>query len=618
MQVHGQHRNSSFSVYALVYNVLTIKKIAMKRIKSLLTAIMVITALLVTFSCSEEFLTKKPYGVLAGPSLTTPDGVEYLLTAAYEATKGRSIFGSAMGTDWTYGSGASDDCYKGTEPGDQSTYNDVERWECLPSNPYMRERWRDCYNGVACCNLVLEYLKLTQQGPTPVPDARAKEIEGEAKALRAWFHFQANKIFKNIPYIKTQEELGDIKPEEVPNTSPCWDEIEADLQWAIDNLPTTRPKGQKGRIHKYAAEAIKAQAHMYQNELSLAKPLLDDILNSGAFSLVSEYGWNFDMTHENNSESIFELQCATTSTGHSSMLLAGAVKHQKGAASCGGWGFYQPSQSLFEAFQVDANGLPVLDPALRDSLANDIKFKGSDEFHPTDHLLDPRVDYTIARRGVDFKGWGIHPGEPWVRNPNNGGPFYTKKFMQAASEQSLNSYGTGFYNGLNFRLYRLSHIILWRAECAVEDGQLDYARQLVNMIRNRAKSTTPIKGLCTTYKNLLTSPTVDWNAPAANYKVEPYPDESGQYPFDTQENARLAVREEIRLEFATEGHRFFDLRRWGIISQVLNDYVARDVRVRGFLTGAVFEPGRDEYWPLPQDQLDIQKGVLQQDPAYGK
>ena len=300
------------------------------------------------------------------------------------------------------------------------------------------------------------------------------------------------------------------------------------------------------------------------------------------------------------------------------MMLAGATKHQKGAASCGGWGFYQPSQSLFEAFQVDAEGLPVLDPALRDSLANDIKHGAGDVFVPTDHLLDPRVDYTIARRGVDYKGWGIHPGEPWVRNPNNGGPFYTKKFMQAKSEQALNAYGTGFYNGLNFRLYRLSHIILWRAEVAVEDGQLDYARQLVNQIRNRAKSTTPIKGLCTTYANLLTNPTVDWNAPAANYKVEPYPDVSGQYPFDSKENARKAVREEIRLEFATEGHRFFDLRRWGIIKEVLDQYVARDIKIRGFMKGAVYEPARDDYWPLPQDQLDIQKGVLQQDPAYGK
>ncbi|HCI54842.1 MAG TPA: RagB/SusD family nutrient uptake outer membrane protein [Bacteroidales bacterium] len=591
----------------------------MKKILSLFTTILFIAGLALIYSCSDEFLTKEPYGTVLGTALETTDGVESLLATAYQATKGRSIFGSSMGADWVYGSIASDDAYKGTEPGDQSACNDVERWTTLPSNPYVREKWRDCYNGVFCANLVLEYLDKVQQSSKPFPEARAKEIKGEALTLRAWFHFQANKVFEKIPYIKTQAELGNVLPENVPNTSPCWDEIEADLQEAINNLPTDRPKGEKGRIHKYAAEAIKAQVHMYQNEFDKAKPLLDDILNSAKFNLVAEYGWNFDMTHENNAESIFELQCSTTSTGHTSMMLAGAVKHQKGTASCGGWGFYQPSQSLFEAFQVDDNGLPILDPNSRDSLATDQNIKSDVEFHPTEHPLDPRVDYTIARRGIDYKGWGIHPGNDWIRLQENGGPFMTKKFMQAKSEQSLNTYGTGFYNGLNFRLYRLSHIILWRAEVAVEDNDLVLARSLVNQIRNRAKTTTPIMGLCTSYKSLLINPVVDWTKPAANYKVEPYPDiPADAYPFDTKENARKAVREEIRLEFATEGYRFYDLRRWGIIKQTLDDFVARDVKIRIFMQGAVYEPDRDDYWPLPQDQLDIQRGVLTQDPGYGK
>ena len=546
--------------------------------------------------------------------MSTPDGLEAVLASTYQAMKGRSIFGSSMGTDWIYGSVASDDCYKGAEPAD--LMNDLERWECLPSHPYLRERWRDCYNGVVHANLVLDLLRDNLRSSNPVSDQRAREVEGEAKFLRAWFHFQANKIFEKIPYIKTQSELGNKKPEEVPNTSPCWDEIEADLQEAIDLLPVTRPKGEVGRAHRYSAMAVKAHVHMYQNEFAEARHLLDAILNSGQFSLVDEFGWNYDMTHENNSESIFELQCSTTPTGHTSMLLAGAVKHQKGAASCGGWGYYQPSQSLFEAFQVGEDGLPILDPAVRDSLSTDIHHKWSDIFIPTDHLLDPRVDYTIARRGVDFKGWGIHPGEPWIRDPNKGGPFMTKKYMQSRSEQSLCLYGMGFYNGLNFRLYRLSHIILWRAEVAVEDGQLDYARQLVNMIRERAKRTTPVMGLCMSYSNLLSNPVVDWNKPAANYKVEPYPE--GHLAFSSKEEARKAVREEIRLEFATEGHRFFDLRRWGIIEEVLNNYVKRDVRIRSFMKGAVFNPEEDDYWPLPQDQVDLQKKVLKQDSAYIK
>jgi hypothetical protein len=94
-----------------------------------------------------------------------------------------------MGTDWTYGSGASDEAYKGTSSGDQTNFNMVERYECLPSNPYMAERWRDCYNGVARSNQVLVFLKTAQTTSTPIPETSAKPLEAEAQILKAWFHF---------------------------------------------------------------------------------------------------------------------------------------------------------------------------------------------------------------------------------------------------------------------------------------------------------------------------------------------------------------------------------------------------------------------------------------------
>jgi len=586
----------------------------MKRIFNLLPAVLLLGSLLITYSCSEDFLTKEPPGVAAGSVLQTPEGIETLLVGVYERMAGSGRFGGAMATDWTYAGGASDDCYKGTSPGDQSAFNDVERYETLPSNPYMRERWRDCYDGVARANVTLEFLAAAQSGSTPLTATRATQVEAEAKFLRAWFHFEATKVFENIPYIKTEAELGDMKPEEVTNSDPGWDGIEADLQFAIDNLPETKIKNEVGRADKYAAMAVKAHVLMYENKLAQAKTLLDAIIASNKYSLVDNFYNNYDMTHENNSESIFEIQASTTATSYSSLLLSGPTMHQKGPASCGGWGFYQPSQNLFEAFQVGTDGLPVLDVAARDPLANDMGLGSGDEFHPTDHLLDPRVDWTIARRGVDYLGWGIHPGNDWIRQQDNGGPYMTKKYMHKKDEQSLNSYRTGFNNGKNYRMYRLANILLWRAEIAVEDNDLELARTLVNQIRDRAKISDVVMGLCTSYVSLGANPVVDWNQPAANYLIEPYP--AGHPAFATQAEARKAVREEIRLEFATECHRFFDLRRWGIADQVLNAYIAQDVQFRTFLTGAHFDPVADDYWPLPQDQLDLQKGVLTQDPSY--
>jgi starch-binding outer membrane protein, SusD/RagB family len=563
-------------------------------------------------SCSEDFLHKEPIGEAAGSIIESPAGVEAVLVGTYAAMRGNSRFGGAMGTDWTYGSIPSDDCYRGASAGDANQC--WERYEMWSTFPYLTERWRDCYEGVARANSTLECLSSNQISKNPIPVPRSTQIEAEAKFFRAWFHFQANKVFEKIPYIKTKPELVPLLPEEVPNSDPAWIQIEDDLQFAIDNLPISRPLGEVGRAHKYAAEAVKAHVHMYQKEFKEAKVLLDDIITNGGFSLVDNFYDNYDMTHENNQESIFEIQASTSSTGSTALLLSGAVFHQKGPASCGGWGFFQPSQCLFEAFQVTPDGLPVLDIENREPLANDMGITSSMTFIPTDHLLDLRVDWTIARRGIDYLGWGIHPGEDWIREQSNGGPYMTKKYMHFKTEQSLNLYSTGFSNGKNYRMYRFANILLWRAEVAVEDGDLELARTLVNQIRDRAKNSKPVMGLCTSYENPYSNPVVDWTKPAANYKIELYP--PGHPAFSSIVEARKAVRMEIRLEFATEGHRFFDLRRWKIDDEVINDYIQRDSKFRIYMTGAVYNPEEDDYWPLPRDQVTLQMGILSQDSSY--
>jgi hypothetical protein len=588
----------------------------MKKSIKLLSVIVLLGGLMMIYSCSDEFLTKEPPGVAAGSVIQTPAGVEALLVGVYERMQnGGGMFGGAMASDWTYAGGCSDDAYKGTSAGDQSNYNLLERYEALPNNPYLNDRWTQCFDGVARANVALNFLWETQKGKTPLTDARALQVEGELKFLRAWFHFQANKIFEKIPYIKTATELGTIKPEEVPNTDSGWDGIEADLQFAIDNVPATKYNNEKGRVTKWAAEAYKAQAHMYQKEYALAKTLLDDIITNGGFTLATEFYYNFDMSHENNSESIFELQCNTTATATSSVHGSGCNFHQKGPASCGGWGFYQPSQNLFEAFQVDAAGLPVLDPTLRKSLAIDMNVGSGTDFTPTAEPLDPRVDWIIARRGIDFLGWGIHPGNDWIREQGNGGPMMTKIFMHRKSEQALNLNGSGFSNGQNYRMMRYASILLWRAECAIADNDLELARTYVNMVRNRAKTSTPVMGLCSSTKNLEVSPVVDYTKPAANYLVNPYPG-PGLYPFDNAANAIKAVQEETRLEFACQNHRFFDLRRWGILATTLNAYIADDITFRTFMQGATFNATEDDYWPIYQGVIDLQKGIITQDPSY--
>lgn len=150
----------------------------------------------------------------------------------------------------------------------------------------------------------------------------------------------------------------------------------------------------------------------------------------------------------------------------------------------------------------------------------------------------------------------------------------------------------------NYDIIRYDEVLLIQAEAYIELGQQDKALPLINQIRARAAASTPrLKKLDGTF--------------ASNYNVQPYPAAGW-----TQAYARQALQWERRLEFATEGHRFFDLVRWGIAEQTLNDYIAVEKNRRPFLSTAHFTAGRDEYLPIPQSEITFTNGLYKQNPGY--
>jgi starch-binding outer membrane protein, SusD/RagB family len=569
-------------------------------------------SLFILSSCSEDFLNTNPKGIAGGDVMATPEGVEALLIGSYSSLFG--VYGSGC-VMWEAGSLPSDDMYKGEVKGHPIYDIEIETWQLLTNNRIAGAIWMTRYDGISRANDVLVNLKIAQASGKSIPEQRAIEIEAEAKFLRAYYHFDLRRVYEKIPYIKTQEEMGGKNPEEIPNDVEVWDEIESDLQFAIDNLPLTSPKGEAGRADRFAAKAIKARVHLFQQEFSDAKILLDEIIQSGNFALVDNYYDNYRITTENNKESIFEIQCnvgygnGTTNT----LQISGPTFHQRGSAGVG-WGYGSPSQNIFEAYQVTPDGLPILDIENREPLISDMGIESSEVYLPTNHLIDPRVDWTIARRGIPFLDWGIHLGKEWIREQAGNGTFMMKKWMHYKSEGEAGlATSNNFKNAKNYRSYRYAHILLWRAEVAVEDGDLDNARQLVNMIRERAKN-EEVMGYCSTFQFDGSPIQVDYNQPAANYLVEPYP--ANAVAFSSKENALKAVRLETRLEFASEGMRFYDLRRWDIDNETLNYFAQHDYVVNTQLTGVSYDPEADDYWPIPQNQVDLQKGVLTQDPAY--
>jgi hypothetical protein len=300
-------------------------------------------------------------------------------------------------------------------------------------------------------------------------------------------------------------------------------------------------------------------------------------------------------------------------------------------------GFYQPSYTLANAFKVDANGLPMFQidaatgfPKYNDvNLKNDHGLSATDAFTPATDALDPRIDWTLGRRGIPYLDWGLCGGETWSRGDVV--PYNPIKnvFRHAQSSTYENGTTWGTLNQAvanNYNLVRFADVILWRAECEVEAGQLDAAQADVNMVRGRMANhpeywvhtfvddNDPSKGFT--------------NTPAANYKIGLYGTvPSTGFVINGQEYARQAVYMERQLELAMEGHRFFDLQRYdglyggpepkGYMAGVLNAYIKADTRISNpVLNGHTFTAGKNELYPIPQNQIDIEGGALKQNPSY--
>ncbi len=589
-------------------------------------------------SCSDTFLERPPLGATFENVFYNEKGVDALLTGTYAMVKGSALWTVSWGAsiqNWTYGSVASDDAYKGSEVTDQVPVNEIERWEVTTTNNYPAEKWRlNIGMGVDRANKTLRILKVCEEKGTVSPE-KATQFRAELRFLRGLFYFESWLVFGDyIPLI--DENVPD--PALVSNDNQkgaVLNFIISDLQYAWENLPASQAL--IGRPTKYAAMALAARAYLQELKYDQAKPLLDNIINSKKYELMPKFIDNFNIETENNKESIFEIQACVNDINESlnaEMGIGLNFPHGGDIGMC--CGFHQPSQNLVNAFKVDDNGLPLFDTFNDEDLKNDQGLESSQYFvQDTVTPVDPRLDFTVGRRGIPYKDWGIMRGSNWIRKQSEGGPYLpaSKPFFKKSQRYKLST-TTGWQTGVNannYRYLRYSHVLLWRAEIAAYEGDLATALDCINQVRERAGKDVvmgrvrifelPVAvypwGPETTDADYQHGGKVAWDVPAANYKVSPYT------AFANKEEAMRAAQWEQRLEFATEGRRFFDLRRWDNLPEsmkvnmvkTLNDFAAADLRIRDFMKGANFS-NKDKFMPVPQTQLDLQPGVLVQNPDY--
>jgi len=303
-------------------------------------------------------------------------------------------------------------------------------------------------------------------------------------------------------------------------------------------------------------------------------------------NLQPDFGENFLDGFDNGPESIWAAQFSIndgTTVGRVSFVTGLNSPHGTGLYGC--CGFHLASQNMVNSFKTDANGLPLFDTFNNSDIFTNIDANGTT---PADSGLsvDPRIDHTVGIPGRPFKyrntvndSGDMVYNFSWARDPGVYGYFGNMKEQQAPDCSCYVKEGPFVGTSKNVDFIRYADVLLWKAEALIQLNRWDEALPLINQVRNRAAASTqrPI------------------DAGAADiYAISPYSS------FPSKDYALKALMFERRLEFAMEGHRWYDLVRWGIAEETLNAYLAEEKTKRDFLTNAQFTAGRDEYYPIPQ------------------
>ena len=554
-------------------------------------------------SC-KKFLDYTPKGTVTAADLTTPDAADQLVIAAY-ATLGNSSWGNPIGSMWVWGSIRSDEAFKGGGAiTDQGQYNQYEQYNLITTDMGQSDlQWNTLFAGVARANVALKAIDNLSVAEYP----NKLERQAECRFIRGHFYFLLKELFKYVPYADetiSTDSLPLVSNKEYSNDS-LWDKIADDFQFAAQNLPANQ--SDVGRATKYAAMAYMAKVRLYQaymqdetnqvtsintQDMEDVVALTDSVIQSGKYSLFPNYAENFTLENENGQESIFAIQYSIndgTQIGRVDMDdgLNYSVSTLYGCCS-----FHIPSQNMVNVFRTDANGLPELSTFNNTSLLTGSDFMTNG--------IDPRLDNTCAIPGHPFKNQpDVIFDSSWVRVPQIYGYHDCMKEILPANSPGLEKVGPFFGSSKNIDILRYDDVLLWRAEALIQLGQQDEALPLINDLRTRSAN-SPVK-------------TANGNN-ASNYRISTY--QPGVNCTWTQAYALQALQFERRLEFGMEGSRFFDLVRWGIAAQTLNDYIAVEKTRFNFLQNAQFTKARDEYLPIPQAEINLTHGLYVQNNGW--
>ena len=429
---------------------------------------------------------------------------------------------------------------------------------------------RYTYEHIRRANYILENID-----KAPLATEKRKRLIAEVRVIRAYKYFDMATLFGGVPIITKT-----LKPEEsfVPASTQKevlefvekeLKEAAADLSYATGGM----------RMSKGAALGLLARCYAFEKKYQDVINTTQEIISSANYKLFDDYATLFEEANENNSEVMMNIEYVANNQGYT---LLGIMLPN----SMGGWGSIVPTQSLVDAYET-ADGQTIGES------------KSYDPASPYEKR-DPRLGATIVYPGALYNGKYFDPlnpkSEDYPSGPDNASStaYNYKKYIQNPS-----SYDNIWNVGTNIIVMRYAEMLLLNAESKIELGIIDNTvYDNIDLVRQRAKM-----------------PKVDKSV------------------YSGQSKLRELVRRELRVEFAGEGRRRFDIIRWGIAKDVMNGPVNgalskgtvdpktgkvtyTSLTDRFFSENRSFKAGKNELWPIPQAVIDNSKGTLKQNVGY--
>lgn len=449
---------------------------------------------------------------------------------------------------------------------DGSNSRNIAEGSYGPSHARITNEWSFHYNGIRKCNILLQNIDNVEG----LNEALRERMKGEARFIRAFHYFHLTVWYGDVPLVDNVLSVEESQNLTRASQLDIVNYINTDLDFSASVLPsnTDYSADDKGRITKGAALALKARLAQYFGDWDSVIAITEQFLSgqAGNYNLFGNYGGLFKPENEFNQEIILDLQYVPVQRTHSIQRFFLPKTEGKLVTSIA------PTQELVDAYHMN-NGQPITDP--------------SSTYNEADPYVnrDPRFYATI-----------IYDGYEWQKTD---GSSYTIRTLPGMGDNSIDrddASPTGYYfakyydptadadnrSGLNLILIRYAEILMMYAEAKNALDQFDAGvwDNTIKRLRQRA--------------GFSDAEALEFNTSWNESAIE------------------NIIRNERRVEFALEGLRIFDIRRWRIAEDVMNGWV-HGIKVgdpgvdNGYrrVDFRSFDPGKHYLWPVPQRERDL-------------